>query len=217
MTNNSKENTAKQRILDSAAKLFAEKGFAETSIRELSDTAGFKNQASLYYHFPSKNAILEYMLEDYITYNNGLFKEKNISEILKNNPNTDGILTCLQTTFPPDKAEYYLKVLCVLLQEQFCNPIVKNYMAQHFILRSERNMKAIIFELKALGAIREDAGHDYWAKISSSLFHTFATRMMLGIGDNSPGFEGGGMTEILRETFDMMFGIYGSASKDGGE
>jgi len=203
MSRSSQVISTKQRILDSAAKLFAEKGFTETSVRELANDIGI-NSASLYNHFSSKNAILEQMLEDYITYNNGLFQERNISEILKNNPTTDGIIACLQTSFPPDRAEYFLKILYVLLQEQFRNPIVRNYMSKHFILRSERNMNTIINELKQIGVIRQDVDPDFWMKATSSLFHTFATRMMLGIGDNTSDFSGMGMAELLRYLLDLM-------------
>jgi len=203
------ETTTKQRILSNAANLFAEKGFTETSIRELAEAVSL-NSASLYHHFPSKNAILEHMLEDYITFNNGTFKEKNISGILKDNPTTDGVLACLQTSFPPDRAQYYFKVLHVMLQEQFRNPIVRTYMANHIVLRSERNMNTIIDELQELGVIRRDADRDYWTKATSSLFHSFATRMMLGIGDNTPEFSGKGMIGMLRETLNIMFEKYGT-------
>ena len=214
MNDSSQGSASKQRILYVAACMFAEKGFTETTIRELAKDAGFKNPASVYHHFASKNAILEHMLEEYRTFNNGIFRDKNITEILSKNPTTDGIMACLQTSFPPDKAEYYLKVLCMLLQEQFRNPVVRNYMAQHFILRSERNLATIFNELKNLGIIRQDADPDYWMKISSSLFHTFATRSMLGIGDSTPEFTGKGMAELLRFTFDLMFEKYGVATTE---
>ena len=204
MSYSSQGSASKQRILDVAAHLFAEKGFTETTIRELASGAGYKNPASVYHHFDSKNAILEIMLEDYITYNNGIFRSKNITEILEKNPTTDGIMACLQTSFPPGKAEYYFKVLCVLLQEQFRNPIVRSYMSQQFILRSERNLNTIFTELKKLGVIRDDANSDYWQKTTACIFHTFATRSMLGIGDSTPEFTGMGMAELLRCTFDIM-------------
>jgi AcrR family transcriptional regulator len=204
MSNSSQGNTVKHEILECAANLFAESGFTETTIRELAKAADFKNPASLYHHFPSKNAILEHMLEEYITYNNGVFKDKNMSDILKKRPTADGILACLSTSFPSNRAGYYLKVLYVLLQEQFRNPIVRSYMTKGFILRSERNMKTIFNELKRLGVIRQDADPEYWVKTSSCLFYTFATRMMLGIGDSEPDFAGMGMVEMLRHTLDMM-------------
>ena len=197
------EPTTKRRILDSAAKLFAEKGFTETSIRELAEVVGL-NPASLYHHFPSKNALLEHMLEDYSTYNNGVFGSRDISGVLRANPTTDGILACMQTSFPPDRSEYYLQVLNVMMQEQFRNPIVREYMTTRIILQAEDNMKRITDELKGLGIIRQDCDPDYWTKAISSLFYAFATRMMLDIGDNKPEYSGMGMVEMIRYTLDMM-------------
>lgn len=44
-------------LLDAAAKLFAQKGYRETTIRDISKTIGML-PGSVYYHFPSKQAIL---------------------------------------------------------------------------------------------------------------------------------------------------------------
>jgi len=196
-------NTTRQRILEGAAKLFAEKGFTETSVRELANEVGL-NSASLYNHFSSKNAILEFMLEDYSIYNTDIFESRDIHGILKENPTADGIIACLQTGFDPNRLEYFLRVLCVLLQEQLRNPIVRSFVSDHIILRAEKNIKKIITALEEIGVLRLDTDPDYWMKVTSSLFYTFATRMMLGIGDNSPEFVGKGMMEMLKNTFEIM-------------
>ena len=204
MANLIQGSATKQKILDCAAALFAEKGYTETTIRELTTAVGLKNSASLYNHFQSKNAILEHMLEDYTQFNIDVFGEKNILLTLRDDPTADGILSCLTTTFPPDRMEYYLKVLCVLLQEQLRNPVVRKYMSEQIILRSELHLKIIFEALKTLGVIRQDADPDYWAKITSCLFYSFATRSMLGIGDSAPDFTGMGMQEMLHNTFNLM-------------
>lgn len=49
-------------ILDSAERLFAERGFDGVSVREIAADAGLKNQASLYHHFQGKRAIYEAVL-----------------------------------------------------------------------------------------------------------------------------------------------------------
>jgi TetR/AcrR family transcriptional regulator len=46
-------------ILDAAERLFADRGFAGAPVREIVADAGLRNQASLYYHFPSKHALYE--------------------------------------------------------------------------------------------------------------------------------------------------------------
>jgi len=51
----------RQRILDVAAALFLERGYLGTSLREIASEVGMK-PGSLYYHFASKDALLEAIL-----------------------------------------------------------------------------------------------------------------------------------------------------------
>ena len=53
--------SATEQILDAAAQLFVERGFAATSTRAIADRVGIR-QASLYYHFSSKEQILKVLL-----------------------------------------------------------------------------------------------------------------------------------------------------------
>jgi len=204
MSSGINENSVKFRILSCAVDLFAKKGYTETTIRELADASGMKG-SSIYNHFESKNAILECILQDYSTYNTDVFQKRNIMEILRDDPTSDGILKCMQLSFPPERQKYYLKVLCVLLQEQLRNPTVRNYICEHVILRAEVNSKAILHALMKLEIIRYDTDVDFWIKIVSSLLYAFATRSMLGIGDATPDFVGKGMVELLKSTYDLMF------------
>ncbi|GGN51968.1 AcrR family transcriptional regulator [Actinoplanes campanulatus] len=54
--------TARDEILDAAAELFAERGYAATSTRMIAEMVGVR-QASLYYHFKTKEQILAELLE----------------------------------------------------------------------------------------------------------------------------------------------------------
>jgi AcrR family transcriptional regulator len=78
MSNSLQGSPTKQRILDTAADLFAKKGFTETTVRELTKAIGFKNPASIYHHFQSKNAILEHLLNDYTVLNIDIFESVDI-------------------------------------------------------------------------------------------------------------------------------------------
>ena len=195
--------SSKQKIIHCAVNLFAKKGFTETSIRDLASAAGIKG-ASIYSHFPSKNAILEYILEDYSRHLTTEYKNKDITSILRENPTADGIMASMQLTFPKGLEDFYLKVLCVLMQEQYRNPIVRTFMSKDFILNNELNLKVVMEVLKQLNVIRNDTDPDYWIKIFSSLIYTFSSRVLLGIGDSSPDFSGMGLMDLLKLTFDNM-------------
>ncbi len=56
------EMTTKDRILDVAIDLFAQKGFDAVSLREIAEAAGVR-KATLYYYFTTKDEILEKILE----------------------------------------------------------------------------------------------------------------------------------------------------------
>ncbi|WP_170765161.1 TetR/AcrR family transcriptional regulator [Ruegeria lacuscaerulensis] len=51
-----KATEARKEILAVAARMMRERGYAETSLRDLADEVGMK-AGSLYYHFPSKDAL----------------------------------------------------------------------------------------------------------------------------------------------------------------
>src|ERR1700753_1368051 len=52
-------------ILDKAAQLFATKGVAATTVREIADSVGLLS-GSLYHHFESKDAIVDELLRSYL-------------------------------------------------------------------------------------------------------------------------------------------------------
>lgn len=55
-----------ERILDSAAALFAERGYTETSLRTITSTANV-NLAAVNYHFGSKKALIQAVFARYLT------------------------------------------------------------------------------------------------------------------------------------------------------
>lgn len=59
---NALEPNARQRLLETATELFAEKGYASTSVREIVDRAGVSKPV-LYYYFKSKEGLYYAILE----------------------------------------------------------------------------------------------------------------------------------------------------------
>ncbi len=58
-------NDTVERILDAASALFAERGFAETSLRTITSTAGV-NLAAVNYHFGSKKTLIQAVFARYL-------------------------------------------------------------------------------------------------------------------------------------------------------
>ena len=200
--------STREKIVDNAINLFAVKGFTETSIRELAAASGLK-AGSIYNYFPSKNDILNYILNDYATCYAGTIDYEDAAIILKKNPNVEGILSCTRLYFPEGKEEYYKKVLSVLLQEQYRNPVIHDFICKQIILRAEHDIQAILQVLKDTGGIRQDTDLDFWKKMCSSLMYAFSSRMLLGIGDSLPGYTGMGMIDLLKTLLNLMFATCG--------
>jgi hypothetical protein len=97
-----------------------------------------------------------------------------------------------------------VKELFVILQEQHRNPIVREFITEKVILRSERTFEAVINILKELYVLSPEMNADFWIKLHSSLLYTFASRMLLGIGDSEPDFVGMGMVELIRHKCKIM-------------
>jgi AcrR family transcriptional regulator len=58
----SKAEASRERVLDAAAKLFHDSGFAATTMRDVAEAAEMK-AGSLYYHYKSKQSLLEAVLD----------------------------------------------------------------------------------------------------------------------------------------------------------
>jgi AcrR family transcriptional regulator len=70
------EPDTRQRILNAAAKLFSERGFDGTSVRDIATELGIANP-SIYYHFKSKADILTELLAEPLQYAHNAILEAN--------------------------------------------------------------------------------------------------------------------------------------------
>jgi AcrR family transcriptional regulator len=58
--------TTREKLLDAAARLYAERGIADVSIAEIVRSAGQRNASALHYHFGSRDGVLIALLERHI-------------------------------------------------------------------------------------------------------------------------------------------------------
>jgi TetR/AcrR family transcriptional regulator, cholesterol catabolism regulator len=66
MTESATNTTRRAELLEIAAKLFAERGFKNTTVRDIADAAGILS-GSLYHHFDSKEAMVDELLDSFQT------------------------------------------------------------------------------------------------------------------------------------------------------
>ena len=139
-----------------------------------------------------------------------MFIDRGNLSTLCENPTTDAILSCMRFSFPEGKEEFFLKRLYVILQEQHRNPIVRKFISERYILSTEQTIRMIINKLKEFSVLRPDTDPDFWVKAHSSLIYAFTSRLLLGIGDSSPDFNGMDMIELLRNLYDLMLKTCGA-------
>ena len=65
MTNSENMTTTKDKILEAAKNLFAEKGFDNTGIKEIGEKVGIATSV-IYYHFKNKEDILNSLIDSYL-------------------------------------------------------------------------------------------------------------------------------------------------------
>ena len=73
---------AREAVLEAAARIFAERGYAGTNLGDVADALGM-SRPGLYYHFPSKEKLLEALLED-VTFS----RERRLAQMV-NDPEGD--------------------------------------------------------------------------------------------------------------------------------
>ncbi|MGK0250412.1 MAG: AcrR family transcriptional regulator [Oleispira sp.] len=84
-------DSAKGRLLQAAAKLFKEKGYERTTVRDLGKAVGIQS-GSLFHHYPNKEAILCAVMEETILLNTELMK----AALLKSDQPDDKVLALIQ-------------------------------------------------------------------------------------------------------------------------
>jgi AcrR family transcriptional regulator len=114
-------NRTKTKIIETAERLFAEKGINNVSTREIAREAGQKNHSALHYHFGDKENLLDALLDYRLTPLDNKRKYL-LDEVLNasKNPSLRELITVLITpmaenALDPKRKNYILKIMGELL------------------------------------------------------------------------------------------------------
>lgn len=159
--------TTKERIIRTAINLFSEKGYTETTVKEIGRGSGIK-AASIYNHFESKKEILECILDEYSEYT----RENVLSyEMISEKSKTEDPKKLLQSMFyryEPENASKYSNILKIILHEHLRNEDIEDFFTKHFIIESENRLDFLLIKLIENNRINP-VNHKYYAKILNSI------------------------------------------------
>lgn len=123
----------KDRILEAAIDLFAQKGFNDVSVREITRAVGIK-ESSLYNHFASKQQILDEIF-DYLKrqYDAMTMPEESVADMMAN-LTTEGVIDISLKSFQAFLGNaLFVKIWRILSIERYTNPRARELFNRHFI------------------------------------------------------------------------------------
>jgi AcrR family transcriptional regulator len=145
----------KDRILEAAIELFAEKGYSDVSIREITRAVGIK-ESSLYNHFISKQQILDEIFE-YLKrqFDAMTMPETAVAEMMAS-LTPDGFIDMSVKSFESFLGNpLFVKIWRILSIERFTNPRARELFNRHFIDEPMRYQATVFQALMDRGEIPE--------------------------------------------------------------
>lgn len=147
-------NDTKIRILETALKMFSEKGYEGTNIRELSAALGL-SKAAFYKHYKSKEEIWNNIIDKMETYYNEHFgSPEHMPEIPKTCDELFSLtMNLVDFTVHDEKIILTRKLL---LTEQFHDDRVKRLATEHFMIGTKDMFKVIFEKMIENGLIKNE-------------------------------------------------------------
>jgi len=147
--------STKELIFESAIKLFSTRGYQGASMRDLAKDVGIK-ESSLYYHYPSKTAILEAILEYYMEGFKESVPDKSVTEDLLKNFNDPvefwlfGMVEYFKRQPPHMEA-----VANIMLNEMFLNNQCRTFVLQNMFTVQKAATEVLLQGLLDKGLIKD--------------------------------------------------------------
>jgi AcrR family transcriptional regulator len=148
-----KKGSTKERIIETSIDMFSEKGYAETSLRDIAQVVGV-NPSSIYGYFRSKNEILAYILgmRRELNERNTLDLDK-VDELIRTE-DARTVLNQLFYNYSTDNVTMAFRIQKVILQEQYRVPEVMAFMRDYIFQNSFKYIETVLEKLKAVGKIK---------------------------------------------------------------
>lgn len=163
----------REKILSTALELFAQSGTAAVSIRDICAVVGIR-ESSVYYHFPSKQAIVDELYERF---------ERRAQELM------DSLSAAIASGAKVER-ESYLNVCAAYfdgyLCENFCNRVLRLVTIEQFSSRRARELyrrwffdEPLAYQTRVFAALTGRSDASYLAVKFYAPIHLYAQRWLL--------------------------------------
>ena len=201
----------KDRILEAAIELFAEKGFSEVSVREITRAVGIK-ESSMYNHFESKQQILDEIFEflkrqfDAMT-----IPEEAAAEMIAN-LTPEGFMDLSIQSFQMYLGNpLFVKIWRILSIERFTNLRARELFNKHFMDEPIEYQARVFEALMERGAMKKQnprlLAREFFSYILFIYFRYIETDRNVNI--NSPEFH-----EMIKEHIVILNEAYSKGKDD---
>lgn len=177
-----KDANTKQRILDTAINLFAEKDYNSVSIREIAKEVGIKG-SSIYNHFESKedilDAILNYHMEASKSIFDGYFEAPKISYEAQHESVEAILSAAMLTSMQFMEIPNMDKIFKILSKEQLSNDKVRSFFLNEYVESPRAELEKVFEELIKRDMVRFTDAKQLAAEFHSYVIYKFYENYML--------------------------------------
>jgi len=129
-----KENRTKANIFEAAARLFSEKGFTGTTLRNIAGAPSVRvSETAIYRHFESKAAILDEIFSVFRVLPKSYIPSRSRIDVYLKTDTPRQLLTHFIPTCEDEDALFMTQVYRILFREQFTNQGARDIVNDHLI------------------------------------------------------------------------------------
>lgn len=140
-----RQTDTKQRIFNAAAKLFAQKGYSDTTIRDIAEEVGIRG-AALYNHYASKEDILNDILDLYEERSS--FYQQELDELNLDEIPVEEYPLRMHFFYKPEELMFMSWAGRIVMNEQFTNPraaeLLLGKLFENYISSYERFFETLV-------------------------------------------------------------------------
>ena len=151
-----KENRTKANIFEAAARLFSEKGFTGTTLRNIAGAPSVRvSETAIYRHFESKAAILDEIFSVFRVLPKSYIPSRSRIDVYLKTDTPRQLLTRFIPACKGEDALFMTQVYRILFREQFTNQGARDIVNDHLIGEAADSLRYALERLTQAGAIPE--------------------------------------------------------------